>query len=695
MKRTRIFLAIALLASLFSLGLYRSQFAFIEQVDLRLRDARFRVRGAVAPGPEVAVVAVDNKSVKEVGRWPWSREVTARLIENLSAYGAKVVALDMVFSEPQGEVPDRALARAVASSPNLVMGYFFRNEMQQIDPLALEQLSNAKVKFLKLEEGVTSVPLTEFASLDANLPSVARGARDFGFFNQIPDYDGLFRKAPLLLLYDGDIYPSLGLLGLSRYLDKPVLVDVAPFGVRSVAVGDLPLSVNEQGRLALNYYGGTASFPTISAVDVIEKKVPAQALKGKLVFVGVTETGIYDMRATPFDPALPGVEIHATVAANALDRRFLVRDGRTLGLEMGCMFLLPLLLALLLNTTPRTMVGLAYFSLLSGGYLVLNYLLFKHASLDLSFIYPLSPVMLTYVGAEAYRNLVIEKRGRYLKKAFGSYVSPDLVDKIVKNPDLLKLGGEKREVSILFSDIRGFTTLSESISPEELVRLLNDYLSPMTRIVMEEKGTLDKFIGDAVMAIYNAPLDVPDHAGHACRSAVKMLERLELLNQEFAKRGMPQISIGIGISTGEAVVGNMGADIRFDYTAIGDTVNLSARLEGLTKFYGVQVLVSEATKAHAGDGFRFREVDLVRVKGKHEPVAVYQLLTGELQFQAQFDASLALYRAGEFARAGESFAAISDASGDKVSELYLSRCREFAAAPPPEAWDGVYVAQSK
>ena len=695
MKRTHVFLAIALAASLVSLFLYRSEFAFFEQVDLRLRDARFRIRGPVQPGPEVAVVAIDNRSVKEIGRWPWSREITAQLISNLSGYGAKVVALDMVFSEPQGEVPDRALAQAVAASPNLVMGYFFRNEVQQNDSLALEQVASSRVKFLKLEEGVSSVPLTEFAGLDANIPAVAAGAGDFGFFNQITDYDGLFRKAPLLLLYDGDIYPSLGLLALSRYREKPVLVEVARFGVRSVALGDEPLSVNEQGRFSLNYYGATGSFPTISAADVLAKKVPREALEGKLVFVGVTETGIYDMRATPFDPALPGVEIHATIAANALDRRFLIRDGRTLGLEMGCMFLLPLFLALLLNTIPRTLVGLAYFVLCCGFYLILNMLLFKHFSLDLSFIFPMAPVVLTFVGAEAYRNLVIEKRGRYLKKAFGSYVSPALVDEIVKNPGLLKLGGEKREGSILFSDIRGFTTLSESLSPEELVRLLNDYLSPMTRIVMEEKGTLDKFIGDAVMAIYNAPLNVAGHAGHACRSALKMMERLQQLNADFARRGLPQIDIGIGINTGEAVVGNMGADIRFDYTAIGDTVNLASRLEGLNKVYGTDILVSESTRSQAGDGFVFREVDLVRVKGKNKPVAVYQLMTQEVLFRQAFDDALALYRDGEFAEAGALFAEIARGNDDEVSGIYRKRCLEFIDAPPPEHWDGVYVAQVK
>ena len=694
MRRSLIFLGIALCASLIALGLYRCQFPFVEEVDLRLKDARFRLRGPVKPGPEVAVVAIDNLSVKEVGRWPWSREVTAHLIKNLTDYGARVIALDMVFSEPQGPVPDRALARAVASSPNLIMGYFFRNDRQKTDAAALEQVENSKVKFLRMEEGITSVPLTEFASLDTNIPQVGAGARSFGYFNQIPDDDGLFRKAPLLLLYDGNIYPSLALVALSEFYRSAIMVDVARFGVRAVSLGSFPLPVNEQGRLSLNFYGKTGSFPTIPAVDVLKKRAPAAALKDKLIFIGATEIGIYDMRAMPFDPALPGVEIHATIAANALDKRFLIRDGRTLGLEMACMFLLPLLLATALNTTPRTLVGLCYFALSSGFYFLFNYLLFVGYYLDLSLIFPVLSVGLTYAGAEAYRNQVIEKRGRYLKKAFSSYLSAELVDEIVKNPDRLKLGGEKRELSILFSDIRGFTTISESLSPEELVRLLNEYLAPMTRIVMEERGTLDKFIGDAVMALYNAPLTVEEHAAHACRSALKMLDKLGELNVEFARRGVPNLDIGIGINTGEAVVGNMGADMRFDYTAIGDNVNLASRLEGLNKFYGTHILVSELTRSKA-DGFLFREVDLVRVKGKVEPVAVYELMHEKTELEPAFAGGLALYRAQEFPQAAEVFSDLATAFNDKVSELYASRCLEFIAAPPPVGWDGVYVAKSK
>lgn len=695
MKKHLVFIALALAASLCAFALYRSGFPFIEQVDLRLKDARFRLRGALQPGPETVVVAIDNRSVKEVGRWPWSREVSARLIEAIAAQGARVIALDMVFSEPQGEDQDRALGKAVADAGNVVMGYFFRNELQTVENRALEQVASSKVKLLRLDPGVTSIPVTEFPSLDANIASVAQGASDFGFFNQIPDPDGLFRKAPLLLLYDGDLYPSLGLAGLGRYLGGDAMVDVAGFGVRSVAVGGTTLPVNEAGELALNYYGPAGSFATFSAADLLKGTVPAGALKGKLVFVGVTETGVYDLRATPFDATLPGVEIHATVAANALERSFLLRDGRTLALEMGSLFLLPLLLALLLGSASRTWMGLGYFALSALGYFALNYLSFKHLTLDLSPLFPTVPLLFTYLGCEAYRNLVLEKRGRYLKRAFASYVSPELVTEILRDPDRLRLGGEKREVTVLFSDIRGFTTLSESLAPEELVRLLNDYLNPMTRIILDEKGTLDKYLGDAMMALFNAPLDLEGHAGRACRSALRMVAALDELNRDFSRRGLPQVDIGIGINSGEAVVGNMGADMRFDYTAIGDNVNLASRLEGLNKLYGTRVLVSEMTRSQVREPFVFREVDLVRVKGKQQPVAVFELMTGNEELAPRFVQALQLYRERRFGCAGEIFAELSGTAQDGVSSLYLERCREFQEHPPPMDWDGVFTAKSK
>jgi adenylate cyclase len=283
-----------------------------------------------------------------------------------------------------------------------------------------------------------------------------------------------------------------------------------------------------------------------------------------------------------------------------------------------------------------------------------------------------------------------------MKKAFSNYVSADLVAQIMKNPDSLKLGGEKRVISILFSDIRGFTSLSEKLSPENLVQVLNEYLNPMTLIVLEEKGTLDKYIGDAVMAIYNAPLDVADHADHACRSALKMIEKLAELNQSFIERAIQTIDIGIGINTGDAVVGNMGAAIRFDYTAIGDNVNLASRLEGLNKMYGTHIIVSESTKLLAGSDLSFREIDLVAVKGKQQPIPIYELMiVDDDALRCAFGDALSLYRDRDFTAALRKFDTLCTQKQDHVSHLYAARCREFIALPPATEWDGVFVAKTK
>ena len=693
-RRRIVFLVIAGFSALVGLILYRETFPFVQQVDLRLKDARFALRGAQRPTAPVTVVAIDNRSIKELGRWPWSRELTARLINAAARQGARVIALDMVFSEPQGEAPDRALATSVTAAGNVVMGYFFRDEPQPDDPQALEQLARSRVAFLRVAPGVETISLPAYEQVDANTKTMGKGAADFGYFNQLADTDGLYRSIPLLMLFRGNVYPSLALSAVSRYFGEPLKVDIEQFGVSSVKLGNLTIPVGEQGKLSLAYYGPGGAIPTVSAVDVIEGRLPGGALKDRIVFVGVTETGVADLRATPLDPVFPGVEIHATFAANALEQMFLARDSRTLGIEMAAIALLPLFLALLLAAVPGALWGLAGFSLLATGYLGMNFHLFSAQRLDLSIAYPLLPLVLTYLGGESYRNLVVERKGRNLRKAFSTYLSPDLVAEIAKNPDSLKLGGEKRVISVIFTDIRGFTSLSEKLAPEELVTLLNRYLSPMTRIVMEERGTLDKFIGDAVMAFYNAPLFVPDHAARACRSALRMLEELARLNVQLEADGMPTIKIGIGIHTGEAVVGNMGADIRFDYTAIGDSVNLASRLEGLTKQYGVSAIVSDETRYQAGEGFYFCELDLVRVKGKQKPVAIYELMKENSMISDSFAKGLKLYRERDFDGAFRIFEHL-EGNNDSASALYAVRCREFLANPPDGDWDGVYVAQTK
>ncbi len=696
MKKRLVFLLFGLLGVIIAFAAYRQAPQALQQLDYRMKDARFRVRGPVTPDKDVVIVAIDHASIRELGRWPWSREVTGRLIENLAYYGAKVTALDIVFSESQNPAADAALARSIAKAGNVVMGYFFRDEEQPVNPDARAQLEQSAVKLLRVDEGVQSIPLTEYPNLDLNLPQLGARALDFGFFNARPDSDGLYRRSLLMLLYNGDVYPSLAMKALKHYLGNDIMLTVKTWGVDSVQIGSLRVPSREDGTMALNFYGPARSFRTVSAADVIKKRLKPGVLQGAIAFVGATEIGIYDIRPTPFDATQPGVELHATVAANALQRRFLKYDGVTQIQEMLCIVLFPLLLGSVLAIVPGTAAGLAGLAGVSLLYAAVNYLLFTQGLRDVTIIYPMLGIGLAYLGSEAWRNLVVEKKGRQLKKAFSSYVSPDLVREIEKNPDKLVLGGEQREITVLFSDIRGFTTVSESLTPPELVTLLNEYLSPMTRIVLEEQGTLDKFIGDAVMAIFNAPLDVPAHALHACTAAVKMLEELKQLNQGFTERGMQTLDIGIGINTGPAVVGNMGADIRFDYTAIGDAVNLASRLEGLNKYYGSHILISEDTYKQLPEGsFTFREVDRVRVKGKHLPVVMFELMIANHELLPRFTAGLEAYRAQQFAEARSIFEALTDEYGDGPSRLYRDRCSDYLVTPPPADWDGVYTAKSK
>lgn len=696
MRKYLIFFLLAIISSFMIFCINFAPLSFLHNVDLKMKDVRLLLRGPLKPPSTVVIVAIDNKSVKEIGRWPWSREIIGDLIKGMAENGVKVAALDVVFSETQNPGSDAALAESIALSGNVIAGHFFRNEMHPIDPEILAQIQSSKIQRLQIDAGVTSVPLIEYANLDANIALIGQGALGYGYFNVISDTDGLFRQLPLLMLYKGDIYPSMVLQALKYYTQETAHVSIGRSGVRAITLGKYTIPSNHEGALSVNFYGPGGSIKTYSAVDIIKKRLPPEALQGKLAFVGFTEMGIYDVRPTPFDAVLPGVEIHATVAANTLEQNFIIHNSSTILIERVTLFLLPLVLALLLGLAPSASLGFLAGSGLSAVYLVVNYLLFSRYLLDLSMLSPLMALGLTTIGSEIYRSLVIDRKGRYMKKAFSNYVSADLVAQIMKNPDSLKLGGEKREISILFSDIRGFTTLSEKLSPEDLVQVLNEYLNPMTQIVLEEKGTLDKYIGDAVMAIYNAPLDVADHADHACRSALKMMIKLDELNRSFIERGIQTIDIGIGINTGDAVVGNMGAAMRFDYTAIGDNVNLASRLEGLNKMYGTHIIVSESTKLLAGNDLPFREIDLVAVKGKQHPVPIYELMVGDDgEVRSAFGDAFRLYRNREFAAAVQMFDDLSSHKQDHVSSLYAARCREFIVAPPATEWDGVFVANTK
>ena len=703
-------LIISIISSLLTIGSYLFFPSILSDIDTRLSDKRFSYRGVQEPNPDVVIVAIDERSVNEIGRWPWPRSTMSKLVDKFYQYDVKSAVFDIVFSEPESARSDSALGKSIKNNGNVVLGFFFRTEgTGEHDSETVKIHKKSKIGLVKHLDGNDIKTVNEFSAVEYNIPQIASNTRDFGFFNVIPDDDGIYRHAPLVVSYKGDFYPSLNLKGVSKYSGKQILLTLSDFGVSSVNLNEISIPVDEQGRLLLNYYGKAGTFPIYSAIDVLNGVISKEKLENKIVFVGATELGIADIRATPFDPVSPGVEIQATAASNLLDGNFLIKDGFTKTIDIGIIFLLTFIFGLVLYRTNKTLIGFLLLLIFIALHLGSNFFLFSKSHLMLSILFPAIPLLLTYIIYEVYRNIVVEKQSKFLKGAFSSYVSPDVVDEIIKNPDKLQLGGDRKKITLLFSDIRGFTTLSEKTDPEQLVTLLNEYLSPMTEIVMNNKGTLDKFIGDAVMAIYGAPVNQENQALLACRSAVEMIEKLKEINTEWTKNNLPNIDIGIGINTGEAVVGNMGADIRFDYTAIGDTVNLAARLEGQTKFYGTNIIISESTKIELEgllenslqQPFRFRELDLIKVKGKVKPIAIFQLIIPGDKLDNEtllnnYNMALSHYRNRNFEESLRLFKIlISELPGDTPSKLYVERNNEYLINPPPADWDYVYTAESK
>jgi len=699
---TAIFIGIFCSVSILCLYIWSP--SILNEIDLRLSDLRFKIRGAETPNPNVVIAAIDEKSINQIGRWTWSRSVFAELINKLKEYDAGTLAFDVVFSEPESIEADTKLSDALKNNGNTVLGYFFRDDSTEIlNEESFKINERSKIKLLKYTNQADKNRIRKFLSADLNTPLIANYAAGFGYFNVSPDQDGVYRQAPLILNFNDSFYPSLSLEATGKYLNSNLFLTIDSYGISSLKSDNLDIPVNEKGDLLLNYYGRQGVFPTYSIIDILEGDIPGEYFEGKLVIIGSTEIGIADLRATPFDPVAPGVEIQATAVANILDKNFLIKDGFTKALDLLLILILPLLFSLVLYKAKNAFTSFIVLSMFVALLLISNFLVFTKLNLVLSILFPATSILLTYILYEIYRNLIIEKESRFIRKAFKSYVAPKIVDQLINNPNKLNLGGDRKYITLLFSDIRGFTSLSEKTDPEVLVTHLNKYLSPMTEIIMNNEGTLDKFMGDGIMAIYGAPVEKDSHSLDACISAVQMIDELKIINDDLVKNGFPEIKIGIGINSGEAIVGNMGANLRFDFTAIGDTVNLASRLESLTKTYGVEIIISEASKIEAEKSYKnpnkllFRELDFVKVKGKNEPVKIYELLIpseefDQVEFIDNFSTALGKFRDKDFQNSLVLFEKLLNANGDDTpTKIYIERCRECLSKPASVDREYIYV----
>jgi adenylate cyclase len=698
------------------LGLAAALLAFVLQVSGLLApyeqlamDRLMRLRGPRPPDPRVVLCDIDAASIDRYGRFPWRRDLVATLLDRLSTGGAKVIALDLLFSELGPPAEDEALERAIARSGRLVLGYFFRRVPPQAEPVFAAQAHPGNIAASAVEQVIPppagAFPIPNRPAAEPNLDRFAAVAASQGFFNQDQE-TGVMRHYRLLTAYRGDLYPALALRAAQRFLDEPLAVAPTRGRLPAITLGGRRIEADETGALWIDYRGPAGTYRSVPAMDVLEGRAPAGAFRGRLVLVGVSEVGVSDRHDTPLGAAVPGVEIHATVADALLNGRFIHDTGLQVLISLAALLLMGPLTALAVVAGARHLYGFLTAVALLVAWPALCYAAFTGAGWHLQMLSPLGAAAAALVLGLTYRVGFVERTARQIKRTFQRYVSGAVVEEMLRRPELVKLGGERREMTVLFCDVRGFTSISEGRDPQWVVQLLNEFFTPMTRVVLAHGGTLDKYMGDALMAFFGAPVPHADHAARACRAACAMRAELVRLNAAWRAAGRfepgKSLGIGIGLNSGTMSVGNMGSEDVFDYTVIGDNVNLGSRLEGLNRLYGTEVIASEFTvTAAGGDGLLFRELDRVRVKGKQVPVAIYEVMGersgdgGKAALVEAFARGLAAYRARDFAAAEAIFAELAERGGDAPSAELRDRCREYLQDPPPEGWEAVETLTSK
>lgn len=682
----------------------------------------------------VVIVDIDDRSLAELGQWPWPRPLIADLTERIMQAGAVAIAFDIVFAEPDRLSP----ALVAADNPQLPEAVRAAMlEQPSNDQILADAFARSRVvvgqtsvrsgsQRMNLNEEIFQVPnafigqdpspfLLKFPHLIQNLPVLEKVASGHGVFTVLPDSDGVYRRVPIVMLVEGALRLSLSpeLLRVATGGDA-FAIRANDAGIDGVVVGGQMIGTQGDGTVWTRFsHSDPKRF--VSASDLFQGRVPPGRLAGHLVLVGTSAIGLEDFRATPLGVPMAGVELHAQLLENILGNHLLKRSNTANVQELFWIASLSLLVIALAPMMQASWL-IASSLLLVSAYGAYSYLSFAWARSLVDPTFPIISTILSLMLISSTNYLREERRKRSIRNAFGQYVSPDLVAKLTDSSEALKLGGERRDLSVLFSDIRGFTTLAETFreDPQGLTRLMNRMLTAMSEPILEYGGTIDKFMGDAVMAFWNAPLDHPDHAPDACRAALKMVTAVHNLNQRRKRESssgeeVRPIDIGIAVNTGTCFVGNMGSDTRFDYTAVGDTVNVASRLEGQTKSYGVRILVGEVTAKAIEDEFAVIELDLIRVKGKTEPERIYGLfgdkaLAENLQFRAlksAVGAMLSAYRAGEWGlvlrRVGDVEKLVSALQLEMMGYCGLIRARltRLQGTTPDETWTGIYDAQDK
>jgi adenylate cyclase len=681
--------------------------------EAELFDMRVTVASNVneAPDPDelgIIIITIDDYSLGEIGEFrQWPRDIHGQLAQKLGDWGAATIFFDLLFTgdDTDPEV-DRKLgdhfgsAGVVYNAISLIdrESFVYESAVEDWDWSVLENSPRSAIDVKGVEGAETLLDFAEAKVLDGPPLRLCRSSLALGMVNVVGDEDGVIRRQPLLFRYGDVLLPTvalrmfLDLLGVNR--DE---LRIEP-GV-ALHAGDYVIPIDAQGRYLLHWYPGEGPYRSIPYYDVLAERVPGEFFEGTICLVGPTAPGLGDIKSAPADRTLPGVYIHATLLANLIQEHTVVRMGP--GLAILAMVLLGAVAAWFAMRFRITFGLLAATAIFLIG-LFFTFYAYTRWAYWAELFRPSIGLVGGYTAAMAYRYFTEERQKRVVKGAFQQYVSPAVVDEMLLNPDKLTLGGERRELTVLFADIQGFTGFSEKLDPEELTTFLNRFLTKMSHVIFDHHGTVDKYIGDAIMAIFGAPLPSEDHAANGVRAALDMHKALKEFRQEWADMLPDTFDLKLGLNTGLMVVGNMGSDIRFDYTVLGDNVNLAARLEALTRQYGVSLLISEFThEAVGGNGFLMRELDRVRVKGKDLPVTIYEVLaeegggdaTPDLRQRIEtFNSALHLYRSQQWDEALAGFQALHS---DPAADVFADRCSYFQDDPPEADWDGVWVMKTK
>jgi adenylate cyclase len=604
------------------------EFSPIETLEENLYDYRFKIRGPVTPPENIVIAAIDEKSLGNLGRWPWNRDKIAHLVKRLTEEGAEIIVFDIFFFEK--EKNDILLGQAIQKAGNVVLPLVFEFDRASTIPDNEFLLDSALRSVTNAERLNQYSPITAKRVL-IPVPEVIRDTMALGHINMFPDHDGTLRWEAMAIEYQGYLFPSIDLQASAIYLGIPheKIILRATEGVQLGEKRKIP--TDKYGRNLINYYGSWQTFKHFSISDILEGQIKPGDFQGKIVLIGATAVGIYDLRVTPFSAAMPGVEKHANVIASIIENRFLKRVPFSANLIL---LLVSGLLFSFLMTRLRALgailtTGLFLFLILGSGYF-----LFAHQGLWINIAYPSMNILFLFIFVTVYNYAIEERTARKIRAMFSSYATEKVVSELIKNPDMAKLGGERREMTILFSDVVGFTTFSEKHTPEEVVAILNEYLGSMTDVIFRWEGTLDKFVGDAIVAFWGAPMRQENHAELALRCALDMVKKLEGLQQKWQSEGRPVLDSGIGINTGEVLVGNIGAEgKKMEYTVIGDHVNLCSRVESLTRQFKTHILITEYTLNKIRNLVTIQFIghlsiegkEKVSVKGREEKVGIYEV----------------------------------------------------------------------